>query len=186
MPRDGGRVIQGREAPLPRGSSVGHGLLGSEGLGGDDEQGFLRIKIPRGFGEVRAIHIGDEAEGEIPLAVSLQSLVGHDGPQVGTTDADVHDVADGLPREPLPRAAAHLVHESGHAVQHLVYLRHYVVAIHLDAPVHGRAQGRVQHRAILGHVDLVAPKHRQDVLFQIRLVGQVQEQVNGLVRDAVL
>ena len=44
----------------------------------------------------------------------------------------------------------------------------------------------MEHGPVLGGVDLVAPEHGLDVLFQVRLVGEVQEQMEGLVREAVL
>ena len=50
------------EHPGARGVRVGHGLQGGEGLGGDDEQRLLGIEIARGFGEIRAVDVGDEAE----------------------------------------------------------------------------------------------------------------------------
>ncbi len=50
----------------------------------------------------------------------------------------------------------------------------------------GRAQGHVQDRAVLGDVDLVAAKHGVDAVAQARLLGQVEEQPERLVGDAIL
>ena len=49
-----------------------------------------------------------------------------------------------------------------------------------------RAQRDVQHRALLGDVDLVAAEHRLDALAQPGLLGQLQQQPQGLVGDPVL
>ena len=49
-----------------------------------------------------------------------------------------------------------------------------------------RAQRHVQHGAVLGDVDLVAAEHRVDALAQARLLGQLQQQLERLVGDAIL
>ena len=48
------------------------------------------------------------------------------------------------------------------------------------------AQCDVQHRALLGHVDPVATEHRFDSPAQPRLLGELQQQAQCLVGDAVL
>ena len=49
-----------------------------------------------------------------------------------------------------------------------------------------RAQGDVEHRALLGGVDLLAAEHGVDALAQARLLGKLQQQGQGFVGDAVL
>ena len=49
-----------------------------------------------------AVDVGDEAEGQVALAVVAQRLVRHHRPEVGAADADVDDVADRLAGVPLP------------------------------------------------------------------------------------
>ena len=56
-------AVQAGQQPVARGARVGHGLERGEGLGGDDEQRLRRIEIAHRLGEVRAVDIGDEAEG---------------------------------------------------------------------------------------------------------------------------
>ena len=102
--RDGDEVLgDGRlvaaealQGPVAGGVGVGHGLEGGEGLGGDEEEGFVGFEVNDCFGEVGSVDVGDEAEGEIALRVVLESLVGHDGTEVGAADADVDDVLDAL------------------------------------------------------------------------------------------
>ena len=50
----------------------------------------------------------------------------------------------------------------------------------------GAAQRGVQHRAVLGDVDLVAAEHRVDALTQAGPARQLQEETQRLVGDAVL
>ena len=49
-----------------------------------------------------------------------------------------------------------------------------------------RAQGDVQDGAVLGDVDLLAPKHGVDASAQAGFLGQLQEELEGFVGDAVL
>ena len=111
----------------------------------------------------------------VALAVVPQRLVGHHRAEVGAADADVDDVADALAGMPEPVAAAHLVGERGHAVEHRVHLGHDVVAVDDDRTAPRGARKRdVQHRALLGRVDLLAAEHRVDALAQAALLGQPQ------------
>ena len=55
----------------------------------------------------------------------------------------------------------------------------------IDVPA-GRAQGHVQDGAVLGDVDLLAAEHGVDPRAQPGLLGQVKEELEGLVGDAVL
>ena len=50
----------------------------------------------------------------------------------------------------------------------------------------GRAQRDVQDGAVLGDVDLVAAEHGVDARAQAGLLGQLQQQLERLVGDAVL
>ena len=120
------------ERPVAGRVGIGHRLQGRKGLRRDDEQRFLGVEVARGLGEVGAVDIGDEAEGQVALAVMPQGLVGHHRPQVGPADADVDDVADALAGVALPLAAADPVGEVGHLVEHGVDLRHDVFAVHHD------------------------------------------------------
>ena len=105
---------------------VGHRLLGGEGLRRDDEQRLLGVKTHHRLGEVGAIDVGDEAEGQIAAAVVLERLVGHHRAEVGAADADVDDILDRLAGVSQPPALAHVVAERAHPIQHLVNLRHDV------------------------------------------------------------
>ena len=126
------RPLQTLQRPRASGAGVGHRLERREGLRGDDEQRLGRIEIADGFGEVGAVDIRYEAERHGALAVVLERLVGHHGPEIRAADADVDDVADALAGVSFPVAAADAVREVAHPVEHRVDLRHHVLAIHDD------------------------------------------------------
>ena len=115
-----------------------------------------------------------------------ERLVGHDGPEVRAADADVDHVPDALAGVALPLAAADAVGEVGHLVEHGVHVRDDVLPVDDDRGVPRRAERDVEHGAVLGDVDLVAPEHGVDPLAQPRLLRQPDEQRDGLVGDAVL
>ena len=116
----------------------------------------------------------------------LERLVGHHRPQVGAANADVDDVADALAGVALPLAAADAVGEVGHLVEHGVDLRHDILAVHEDGCSFGRAQGHVQHGALLRDVDFLAAEHGVDPRSQAGFLGQLEQQLEGFVGDAVL
>ena len=82
------------ERPIARGVGVGHGLERGEGLGRNDEQSLGRIETAHGFGEIGAIHVGDEAEGHRAVAVGSQRFIGHHRAEIRTADADIDHVAN--------------------------------------------------------------------------------------------
>ncbi len=168
-------AFQAGQQPVTRGMRVGHGLERGEGLRGNDEQRLRGIETQHRFGEVRAIDIGDEAEGHGALAVVLERFVGHDGAEIGAADADIDHAADAFAGVSLPLAAAHAVGEIAHLVEHGMDLRHDVLAIDHDRGPSRRPQGDMQHGAILRHIDLLAGKHRVDPSAQAALLGKLTE-----------
>ena len=90
-----------------------------------------------------------------------------------------------LPVWPFHCAAADAVGEVGHAVEDGVDLGDDVLAIDDDRGVARGAQGDVEDGAVFGDVDLLAGEHGVDALARLRLVGEVDEQTEGLVGDAV-
>ena len=81
------------------------------------------------LGEIRAVDIGDEAEGHAPLAVVPERFVGHHRAEIGAADADVDHVADALAGVALPGAAAHAIGEVRHLVEHGMDLGHDILAV---------------------------------------------------------
>ena len=157
-----------------------------ERLGRDDEEGLVRGEVARGLGEVGRVDVRDEAERHVAARVVAERLVRHHGPEVGPTDADVHDVLDGLAGVPLPVTRPHSVAERGHAVEHLVHLRHDVDPVDHQRRALRHPERDVQHRPVLGHVDALAGEHLLGVLAEPRLLGELDEQSQRLVSDPVL
>ena len=68
-------------SPILGRGGVGNGLLRGESLGGDDEEGALRIALFEGLRHVGAVDVGDEVDiGS--NAERLQCLRGHQRPEV--------------------------------------------------------------------------------------------------------
>ena len=115
--------------PGARDLGVGEGFLRGEGLADDDEERGGGVERRQNAVDLRAIDVGDEvrarAVGEI-----LQGVGHHARAQVAATDADVHDIGDGLALCALPGAAAQRLGERGHAGEHGVHLGHHVMASH--------------------------------------------------------
>ena len=91
-----------------------------------------------------------------------------------------------LPVCPFQCAAAHPVGEIRHLVEDGVDLGHHVFAIDNDRCTFRCAQGHVQDRAVLGDVDLFTPEHGVDPRSQIGFLGQLQEELECLIGDAIL
>ncbi len=136
--------------------------------------------------EVRGVDIRDEAERQVAPRVVPERLVGHDRPEVGASDSDVDDVADRPARVARPRARADALGERDHAVEHLVHAGNHVLAVHDERCPFRHAQRDVQDGPVLGRVDPVAAEHRLRALGEARLLGQLEEEAQGVVGDAVL
>ncbi len=146
----------------------------------------MRIEVLRRLGEGRAVHVGDEAEGEPLIAVTVERAIGHLRSEMRAADADVDDVPDPLSRVALPGARADLIGEGGHLVEHGVDLGNDVLAVDDDFPVARRPERDVQDGAVLAHVDLLAREHRVALRLHAAGAGEGREQTDGLVGDAVL
>ena len=91
-----------------------------------------------------------------------------------------------LPVWPFQLAAAHAGGEVRHAIEHGVHPGHHVLAVDHDRGAARGPQRDVQHRALLGDVDLLAAEHRVAPLGHAGVVGQREQQPQGLVGHAVL
>ena len=120
----------------------------------------LGVEVAGRLGEVGAVDVGDEAEGHVAARVVAQRLVGHHRAEVGAADADVDHVADRLAGVALPLAGADPLGEGAHPVEHLVDLLDDVDAVDDQRALARHPQRDVQHRAVLGDVDVLAAEHR--------------------------
>ena len=186
MPGDSlGIASKATERPIARALCVGHRLQRREGLRGDDEQRFRWIEIARRLDEIGAIDVGDESKRHGAVAVILERLICHHRPEVGAADADIDNVADAFAAVAFPFAASDAVGKIGHLVEHSVDLRHDVLAIDDNGRVFRRTERHMQDGAIFRHVDFLASKHRVDPSAQPGLFGELDEQLERLVVDAI-
>ena len=174
------------EQPVARGLRVGHRFERRERFRRDDEQRFGRVEIVRRLGEIGAVDIRDEAKCQRAIAVVPQRFVGHHRAEVGAADADVDDVANAFAGVAHPGAAADALGEGGHLVEHRMNCRHDILAVDHDRGALRRPQRDVQHGAILGDVDLLAAEHGVDSAAHVALFGELKEQLERFVGDAVL
>ena len=174
------------DAPRARGLGVGQRLERLERLRRDDEQRLGRVEVARRLGEVVAVDVRDEPHRQPAIRVGAERVVGHRGTEVGASDADVDDGADPLPGVADPLARADALAERGHAVEHLVHLAHDVDPVHDERALARHAQCDVQHRAVLGDVDVLAAEHGVAALGDPARAGELHEQRHRLVRHPVL
>ena len=88
FPQQGGQ-------PVPRALRVGHGLLGGEGLGLDDDQRARGIELARGVGEIGTIDIGDEMHVR-PVGIGNKRANRHGRSEIGAADTDADHVRERL------------------------------------------------------------------------------------------
>ena len=184
---DGGFVTpQTGERPAAGRGGIGHGLQRGKCFRGNDEERLGGVEVVGGFGEVGAVHIGDEAEGERAVGVVAQGLVSHHGTEVRAADADIDDVFDALAGVAFPFARADAVGKLRHPVKHGMHLWNDINAIDFNRCRAWSAEGCVEHGAVLGDVDLVTTEHGIDLAAQIGGVREIDEASNCLAGDQVL
>ena len=173
------------ERPLAGRGGIGHGLQRGKCLGRNDEERLSGVEVVGGLGEVGAVHIGDEAEGERAVGVVAQGLVGHHGSEIRAADADIDDVFDALAGMAFPLAGADVVGKLGHAVEHGMDFWNDIRAIDFDRRRAGSTEGGVENGAILGDVDLVATEHGVNLPAQTGSIGEIDEASDRLAGDQV-
>ena len=173
---DDAALTQSVQQPGTHDLRVRDGLERREGLGGHDHEGRLGVQILRGLTRVGGINVGNEAALQALLHVGLESLVRHDGTQVGAADADVDDGLDGLAGNTGPLAGADAAREGVHLLQYLVHVGDHVLAVDRQGVGRGAAQRSVQDGAVFGHVDVLARKHAVAQVCHAGLLGE-REQV---------
>ena len=184
---DGGFVTpQTGERPLAGRGGIGHGLQGGKCFRGNDEERLGGVEVVGGLGEVGAVHIGDEAEGERAVGVVAQGLVGHHGTEIRAADADIDDVFDALAGVALPLAGTDAIGKLGHAVENGMHLWNDINTIDFNRRRAGSAEGGVKDGAVLGDVDLVTTEHGVNLAAQTGGVGEIDEASDCLAGDQVL
>ena len=187
-PVDGSGCFEPRPQPVPREAGVGEGLERGEGLRGDDEERRLGVEPLGLLGHVGRVDVRHEPSLDAGIGIWLQRGRDHDRAEVRAADADVDDVGDLLAGHALPFPAAHPVGEGRHAREHLLHVVIDVLSVDDERGLGaGRTpQGGVQHRAVLGRVDVFAGAHRGVALGDTGLFGQLHQRGEDLVGDEVL
>ena len=177
-------VARGRQEPVARAVGVGHGLLGGEGFGRDQEQGGFRIDALQHFGNVGAIDVGDKVHVEV-VFIRTQRFGDHERTEVGAADTNVDHVGDRFAGVAFPATGDNRFREGFHLLQHSVHFRHHIFAINHNRRVAAVAQRDVEYRAIFGAVDLFTGEHRLDGARQVGLFRQILQFSQRLFGDAV-
>lgn len=112
-----------RKEPVLGSCRICDSLLGREGLGSDDEERCFRVQLLQCLRNVGAVDVWHKMCLEM-ACIWLQSFGDHQRPEVRSTDANVDDVSDGLPRISKPFSRAHLFGESSHVVEYCTYTWH--------------------------------------------------------------
>ena len=107
------------------------------------------------LGQVRRVDVGDEPHLEAVLHVRLERLVGHDGPEVGAADADVHDGRDPLAGHAGPRAGPHLLRERVHLGELGLYVGVDLLSVHDERRVAPGGRRRAVCRTARSSVTLM-------------------------------
>ena len=101
----------------------------------------------------------------------------HARPEVGTADADIHDIGDALAGKAAPAAVVHAFAEILHAFEHGAHFGRLVLV---------GAQRHVANRTLLGMVDRVAGQHLLLPAVEVGGCGQRVQQGQRFTVDALL
>ena len=175
----------GSQKPVAGGVGVGQGFLRGEGFGCDDEQGGFGADLFQNVAQLRAVHVGNEMHVQTRVAVGLQGGAHHQRALVGTADADIDDVGDGLAGIARPIAVADGMGKLPHMPEYGIDFGHNVFAVHINRRVGAVAQGDVQGGAVFGVVDFLSGKHGAHFFRQTAFACQLEQAVQSLVGDAV-
>ena len=189
LPRLVGRqaaFAQRAEEPLAHDLRVRDRLEGREGLGGDDDEGRLRIEALRRLARIRGVDVRDETALEAFSDEGLERLVRHDRAEVGTADADVHDGLDRLAGDARPFARAHAVGEVVDLREDLVDIGDRVLAVDLERVLGRAPQRRVEDGPVLGDIDVLAREHAVAQIQHARLLGERQQLGEHVLVDEIL
>mmetsp|Transcript_22982 Transcript_22982/g.68333 ORF Transcript_22982/g.68333 Transcript_22982/m.68333 type:complete len:347 (+) Transcript_22982:2016-3056(+) len=174
--------------PFANGARVKHRFRCRERLRHDHDQRLLRVKALQRARHVDGVDVCEEAQLSVERLlgrerVGLERGVDKQRAQEGAADANRHDRRQRLAGHARPLAVANLVAEVLDLVEHLPDVRHHILALHHNVLVAASARRDVQHRAVLGAVDVLAAEHRVDLLLQLRCARQVVQQLDGLGID---
>src|SRR5438270_7951003 len=174
------------QRPVARRMRIRHRLQRREGLRRNQEKRLLRLQIAHSLCEVRSVNVRHKTKGDIALAVVFQGLISHHRSKIRPAYANVNDVTNRLASVSLPLTAADTIGKRSHLVQHRMHPGHNIPTLNKNRLALRRSQRDVKNGAIFRDIDLFSTAHRIDPLPQPGLLGQLNEKLQRLVRDAVL
>src|SRR5450830_143359 len=95
--------------------------------------------------------------------------------EVGTADADVDNVGDGLAAVSQPAAVAHAFNEAVHTVEDGMHVAVDILPINGKRAAARRAQGSVQHGTMFGKVDFFTVEHGIALGLYVTRPGQFEQ-----------
>ena len=132
------------------------------------------------------VDIGDKVHLQISASKGLEGFRDHDGSEVRTSDADVHDVGNRLALVAFPRSGADLLGKVLHMLTGGLHLRHQVFALD-DQGLIGRAtESDMKDSTIFSKIDFIAAKHSISEFFNLGLFEKLAEEFEGFRGDAIL
>lgn len=173
------------QVPGTRSHGVFQGFEGVERLRRNNEQGRFGAQLGRQFVELAAVDVGQVVAAYTALRVGQQGFGNQLRAEERAADADVDHVGDRLFAVATPQAVMDAANQFSDLVEYLVHFRHDVHAVDAEFVANRPAQCGMQHRAAFGGVDDFATEHRLDSVLQAHFVGQVDQQIAGLLGDQV-
>lgn len=106
--------------------------------------------------------------------------------QVRATNTNVDNGVDLLARVTLPLAASHLLREFLHVLENRIDTLDDTLTIDLHGLICDITEGGVVDGAVLGEVDVLTLEHGIAQPFEVGLLGQFDQEREGLLREEVL
>ena len=177
-------VASGRQEPVARAVGVGHGFLGGEGFGSDQEQRGFRIHFLQHFGNVRTIDVRHKVHVQV-IFIRTQRFGHHERAKVRTADTDVYYISDGFAGIAFPAPGDDRFRERFHLLQYRIHFRHHIFAVNDDRRIATVTQRHVQHGTVFSTVDFLTGEHGLDGTRQIGFFRQILQFSQRLFSDAV-
>src|SRR6516165_1634471 len=115
----------------------------------------------------------------------LERFIGHHRTEIRAPYADIDHFANAFAGMTGPSTTTHPVAEVRHLVEHGVNGWDYILTINQDRFFPGSTQRNMQNRTFLRDVDLVTAEHGINVLAQTGFLGELQQELQGLIGDPV-
>ena len=168
------------EKPRASGVGVSQGFLSGEGFGGDEKESGRGATYPKDLDQLGGVDVRNEVHLQVASSEGLEGFGDHDRTEVGSANADIHDVGDGLTRVALPGTRTNLLGKGLHMLPGRFNLWHNVLTVDKEGLVGGTAEGDVEDRSIFGEIDLFAPEHSVAELFDLSFFQELAEKVKSL------